>query len=272
MPILYYIQARVLAKSKNKKQVLFKIFSALWNCVWISWPLILYLIISNWFSLNSCLLFLLYLYVYIVFINFYEIGCIYNDYIAITKEKNVIIHTKDNPPMKRYIDSIILRVFSWIALLLPLLYVSKALFLDVTLFMIILSLVFLVHNKIRIVFYNYVTLFLLRFLKFWIVFTVITRYFWWFTYDYLFLYSFILFIVDFFSQTLDWLNIKMWWDNKVHRWEIILINISICIILLLIFKDWLFLFYLCIFILELLLVTPFNYLSFRNNPTSRKKT
>lgn len=272
MPILYYIQARGLAKCKNKKQVVFKIFSALWNCVWISWPLILYLIISNWFSLKSCFVLCLYIYVYIVFINFYEIGCIYNDYISITKEKNMIIHTKDNPPKNWYINSIILRIFSWIVLLIPLLYVSKTLFFDVTLFMAVLSLVFLIHNKIRIVFYNYVTLFLLRFFKFWIVFTVITRYFWWFTYDNLFLYSFILFIVDFFSLTLDWLNTKMWWDNKMRKWEFILINISVCIILLLLFKDWLFLLYLCIFTLELFLITPLNYLSFKNNSTSRKKT
>ena len=272
MPILYYIQARVFARSKSKKQILFKIFSALWNCIWISWPLILYVIISNWFSFKSCLTLCLYIYVYIIFVNFYEIGCIYNDYIAITKEKNVIIHTKDNPPINWYTNSIIIRIFSWIVLLLPLLYISKALFWDVTLFIVVLSLVFLAHNKIRIVFYNYVTLFLLRFLKFWIAFTVITRYFWWFTCDYLFLYSFILFIVDFFSQTLDWLSIKMWWDNKIHKWEFILINMFICIILLLIFKNWLFLFYLCIFTLELLLITPFNYLSFKNNPTSRKRT
>lgn len=270
-PILYYIKTRVTEKCSDHKQLLVESMNQIWSCLWIWGTLIIYLIYTYSFIEKFYLSLFLYIYIYLIFIVFYEIWCIHNDYVAIIKEKNVSIHTKENPPLKWYRNSILIRFFTGIFLLLPFLYLNIWLLCDVTLFVILVLLVFYLHNSIRISFYNRLTLFLLRFLKYAVVFIVLFYFLWSFNFEKLFLSTFIIFVIDFFSQTLNWISNKMWWENKILVWNVVLINMITCLILFLILRDYLFLWYVWMFFCMVMMITPKKYLRLAKNPTSREK-
>lgn len=211
---------------------------------------------------------LLYLYNFIIFLNFYEIGYLYNDLQGIKKEKKPTLYIDEKLPNLFYYKSIIIRIFFWCLLLIPLYFFDKEICLLLSMLLTITQIIFFIHNKIRKYFYNWITIFFLRFLKMSLIF--ISIYFLIRTFNSeVYTYTLIIFLLQqyFISFTMYsnrfWFNIKDLWMpyGLLQHWY----NSLATLLLFLFSSNYLFLIYFIIYLILFIKSTPKHYFKLKND-------
>lgn len=219
--------------------------------------IILYIVLFNNQNIATFINYIvMYILIYIVFMLFYEIWYIYNDNFSTKKEKNPTYNVKEKFSNRFRYFQIVLRVFIW-SLILLFLYLSLKIWVKyIIIDIIIMEVIFLIHNIIRNYTINMFTRLLLRLTKLslFIIFLNIIWLSWESCNDIVFSYL-IFHFLDLFASRFYSYNWKLSWKNELKYWYsyffecIIFIFISIVLnnyiylfpLILLIFKIWYFL-------------------------------
>ena len=156
---------------------------------------------------------LLFIFIHVIFLIFYEIWYLVNDIITSKNEKCPTIRINENINKNFLIFHISIRLILWIILLSLLLLINIKLF-TYSWFVILCSqIIFALHNLIRNYVINFVTFFLLRFLKFLTILPILVIANAQYT---IFFYLTIIFILDQFDRNIRQYNSKLWWDTKTN--------------------------------------------------------
>ena len=258
-PLAYTWNTRISHKWEKKVsfwKLLLNLFWYLFITVWIGWLSLVYFYIS-WEILLSKFISSIWLFiaVFLIYSIFYEIWYLHNSIVA-KKEKNPIIRVYEKLPKNFYTIQILIRIFVWIICLLLLYLWNKNIWLMLLWIVVLTQIFYYVHNIVRNYFYNYMTLLLLRILKFSLIFIIL--YFIFGTFDVVYyLYLTILFLLYQQFDHTCWFNKRMWWENilKTNLWLYFYLFISCCL-LFLITLNYIFIYYWIIFFLLFIVLTP----------------
>ena len=258
-PLAYTWNTRISHKWEKKVsfwKLLLNLFWYLFITVWIGWLSLVYFYIS-WEILLSKFISSIWLFiaVFLIYSIFYEIWYLHNSIVA-KKEKNPIIRVYEKLPKNFYTIQILIRIFVWIICLLLLYLWNKNIWLMLLWIVVLTQIFYYVHNIVRNYFYNYMTLLLLRILKFSLIFIIL--YFIFGTFDVVYyLYLTILFLLYQQFDHTCWFNKRMWWENilKTNLWLYFYLFISCCL-LFLIKLNYIFIYYWIIFFLLFIVLTP----------------
>ena len=267
-PLAYTWNTRISHKwEKNLPfwDVLLNLFWYLFITVWIGWLSLVYFYIAWIISLSkffiSAWLFIL---VFLIYSIFYEIWYLHNAIVA-RKEINPTIRVYEDVPKKFYTIQILIRIFVGVICLIWLYFFDRNIWLMLLWIVVLTQVVYFIHNIVRNYFYNYMTLLLLRILKFSLIFIVLYFIFWNFDSIY-YLYLTILFLLYQQFDHTCWFNKRMWWVNKLktNLWLYFYLFIS-CGFLFLITVDYIFIYYWIIFFLLFIVLTPKEQFILKND-------
>jgi len=249
----------------------------IYNIYWLQWYLyiniglwflsILYLYIEKWIYLLDAILFtFLFLFTYLCFIIFYEIWYIVNDLISIKNEKIPTIRIKEKLPINFIKYSIIIRLLLWNIFLLSIYFINFKLWIFLSIILLLLSLTYYFHNKIRNYNINFFTIYILRLLKFSLIIIVLFS----INTDYEIINNIIIPLFIYFSlfrlyENIYIYNERNWWINKLSNISIYLYFIITFLLLFIITKVNFYL--LLIFFLWITFLKIYKkwYLSFKSN-------
>lgn len=177
------------------------------------WTVPLFVLFFGWKTtfvwLVSSLLF--YLYIFICFLVFYEIWYISNDIIA-KKEKKWTFYLKDKVSDEFLKHQIIIRIFLGLFLLIPICFANLKLAICFVILLIIMWIVFLTHNIVRNYYYNFFSIFILRFLKF-ILFVFPFYFLIWNFYDKIVFDELVVFLLYQHLINIDCYDKNLWWQR-----------------------------------------------------------
>jgi hypothetical protein len=222
------------AKNKNIIQWIWSFVSIFFYSIWLGILTLIYLFIVHYISFSSLLWHTaLYSIIYIIFLVFYEIGYIYNDIWTTRKEKNPTLRIKEKFSDKFWINQIIIRLLIWSLVLFQLYNYNQFIWLSLFWIILILWIIYFIHNKIRNLKINFFTLFFLWLNKFWVTLLIIhiididfevkKQIIIWITTAFLFMT---------FRNLFIWYNEKSWGTNYI---EISTINLFLVLSQLLLF-------------------------------------
>ena len=246
------------------------------NLVYYIWtdlllPLVIIWIIffKNISNLNEIFYYIfIYLIIYLTFMCFYEIWYIYNDIYSTKKEKHPTKKIEENYGNSYRHLQIISRIILWLFLIYILNNVLNfnyyLLFLDIM----IMEIVFLIHNLIRNYSINMYTWLFLRFTKI-ALFVIFLKEIRELTQNnYNIIMCFLLFhFLDLFASWFYSYNKKLWWNNKMEYWYSYFFMLFVFVFLCILSKDLVFLLPLTILIPKIIffLKTYKNAFSLKNN-------
>ena len=278
-PLAYAIRTRFLEKKVENKDweithhltwkfninSVFYIYTNYW--FWIVPLFVIFFIYNNSFYNLICAL-LLYLYICVVFLVFYEIWYLYNDLVGIKKEKKKCLHTSENLTESFYNNSIIIRVFFWLILLIPLWFLNYNILIFFSLLLWITQIVFFIHNKIRNYFYNRITLLFLRFLKMSQIFIPIYFMLWTFYSEIYFFIVVVFFIYQYFGHIQLYTD-RFWFKVEqfglphglLQHWY----QFIAMIMLFLFSQNYIFLIYGCLSFILFIKSVPSHYFKLKND-------
>lgn len=267
-PLAYTWNTRISHKWEKKVswwKLLLNLFWYLFITVWIGWLALVYLYISWEISLSKFVSSIwLFIVIFVIYSIFYEIWYLHNSIVA-KKEKKPVIRVYEKLPKNFYTNQILIRIFVWLICLLLLYLWNKNIWLMLLWIILLTQIIYYIHNIIRNYFYNYMTLLLLRILKFSLIFIVL--YFIFGTFDSVYyLYLTILFLLYQQFDHTCWFNKRMWWENilKTNLWLYFYLFISCCL-LFLITLNYIFVYYWIIFFLLFIALTPKEQFKLKND-------
>lgn len=213
---------------------------------WTDLGMFVIAIVYLWMLWDSSLLslvqnFLLLLYIYVIYMMFYEIWYIYNDCFVVEKKRTERIAEKLDKKFWYY--QILCRVLLWLFLLLPLNYLSHSWFLLLVLNILIMEIVFLIHNIIRNYSVNMFSWLFLRLSKlslFLIFLEFIQQANLIIEFSPIVLIVLIFHIVDLFASWHFSYNKKLWWENMLKYWYTYIFIIIIFLFLWIVFQNLIF--------------------------------
>lgn len=235
--------------------------------IWLFPPLAIYL---SWWCSMSVLIqaYLLYLYNYIVFLVFYEIWYFYNDLQAEKKEKKPTFHINCKLPKNFYLNNIIIRILLWILLLIPLYLFDNTIFFYFLILILSTQLIFFIHNTIRKYFYNWITLFLLRFLKMSQI-LIPMYYILWTSSSEFYIYTIVVFLIGQYYTSFLAYSRRSWFQEKnlwLPQWLLQHGYNTFAMFILYIFTfNYIFLIYGFIYLCLFIKVTPKWYFKLEND-------
>lgn len=204
---------------------------------------------------------LLYIYLYCLFLIFYEIWYLHNDFVA-KKEKNWAKHITEHLPCKFFLKQTIVRMIIWIIWLISLYFINTKILTWFWIIIIITAIVFCIHNCIRNYYYNFFTFFALRFLKF--VIFVLPIYFLINSYNNVIIdETIVVFLLYQYYLNIDAYDSKLWWKhilphNLLYYWYL---TISMWVLFFYTNSE-LYLCYLLIFLIFYIIRRPKNISEF----------
>lgn len=222
----------------------------------------LFVVFFEWKASLICLVtsLLFYLYIFINFLVFYEIWYISNDIIA-KKETKWTLYIKDKVSEKFLKQQIIVRIFLWLLLLIPICFMNLKISLYFVILLVILWVVFLTHNVVRNYYYNFFSIFILRFLKF-ILFVFPFFFLIWYFDAQIIFYEVVVFLLYQHLINIDCYDKKLWWKRVlpyvvVQNWYLM-----ICMLVLFCFSHSLiyFIYLLIYFIMYIKWMTKENFI------------
>ena len=245
--------------------LLIKLFWYLFITIWIGGlSLVYFYIVWKISLLDFFISFWLFIILFLIYSIFYEIWYLHNNIVA-KKEKNPTTRIYEKLPKNFYTIQILIRISIWLICLIWLYFFNKDICLMLSWVIVLTQVVYYIHNIIRNYFYNYMTLLLLRILKFSLIFIVLYFIFWDFDSVY-YLYLTILFLLyQQFDHTCRF-NKRMWWINKLNTnlWLYFYLFIS-CWLIFLITFDYIFIYYWIIFFILFVILTPKEQFKLKND-------
>lgn len=134
----------------SKKQKLLNILCYVWDLIMSWFCVFIYLFLTwNLDIQNTLYCFLIYCYLYIIFLIFYEIWYIYNDVFSVKKEKNPTKYINDSLNTKFWKINIVYRFILWWIFLISIYFINQLVFYSFTTILILMWIVFAIHNCIR---------------------------------------------------------------------------------------------------------------------------
>lgn len=230
------------------------------------WTVPLFVILIQWNASIARFLssVLLYSYIFLVYLNFYEIWYLYNDLIS-KKEKNWIMHVKEKVNDNFFKWQISIRLFVWIILLIPLYIIKLDLLLYFLLITLVMWIIFLIHNLIRNYFYNFFTIFFLRFSKF--ILFILPVYFLVWSFDLIIIYEeVIIFLLYQHIININCYNNRLW--GKIAIPESLYQYWYLCISLCLLYNfnhSLIYFIYFITWFFQFIITTPKEYFKLKNN-------
>jgi hypothetical protein len=254
-PILYTFNFRMNWSFMSLFCVL---FSEIW--LWVFALIYTYLL----FDISKS--FILYLITFVIFLIFYEIWYICNDTWIAKKEKNPTLRIKEKLSDKFWINQIIIRILIWSLALYWMYIYNNFIWLSLLWILIMLWIIFYIHNKFRNYNINLITLFFLRMLKFSIVIVIILQIdldmdtkkwiITWIT------QAFFLKVFDFLHS---YYNDKMWWIEKMKNTPKYFLFILFQIILFLLNNDYIYIVTLSYFLITFINTFDKWYFTLKSN-------
>lgn len=267
-PLAYTRNTRISHKWEEKLPlwtIILNLFWYLFITIWIGWLSLVYFYIAWIISLSNFFISLwLFIVVFLIYSIFYEIWYLHNSIVA-KKEKNPTIRVYEKVPKNFYTTQILIRILSGAVCLAWLYFFDKSIWLMLLWIVILTQVVYFIHNIIRNYFYNYMTLLLLRILKFSLIFIILYFIFWSFDSIY-YLYLTILFLLYQQFDHTCWFNKRMWWENKLktNLW-LYFYSFMSCGLLFLLTFDYIFIYYWIIFFLIFIILTPKEQFKLKND-------
>ncbi len=262
---LYIKYAPLLYTFHTRRKTLKSVFRCSLLDIWFWFVSIFYLYLNNSISLSKFVFSgALFIGLFYLFNIFYEIGYIQNDLIVSKKEKKPTLRVKEPLSNKFILYQIIIRIILWSCIIWLIWYLDYKIAIIYSIIIIITVITFYLHNIIRNYFWNFITFFLLRFMKFSIIIPII--YFCIHTLDSsLYLYIIFLFILMQFWININIYNKYYWWDNKYPQTLMLFYLFVGCLIFYIFSKESLFILYSAMYIILFIIETPKKYFSFKNN-------
>ncbi len=225
LPLLYTYNTRI----GNFKNLLWYIYShtGIWLIIWtLCYLCIIWHLTTNtlWYT------FFWIFFIYIILLIFYEIWYIFNDILLIQKEVFPTQRVKEVFSKKIWHIQILLRLILGFWLIYILYTIDQWVWIYILSTIFMISIVFYIHNIIRNFSINTITFFLLRVLKFIILWIIFLFFEIWINIFYILLYAIIL---QSFFETIYIYNKKYWWINHIP-YSIIYILLSLSQLILLI--------------------------------------
>ena len=267
-PLLYIWNTRISHEWGKKFEgwaLVFNIFWYLFYSIGIRSFTIIYLFLIKTINFSQLIeALILYVYIFILFTIFYEIGYLHNDYAA-KNEKNPVIRILEKVPNNFYIIQIIIRIITWILLMIPLFIINKTIWIILTCVILLTLIIYLIHNLIRNYFYNFMTMILLRFMKFSLIMIIIYFLLWTFNSEF-YLYLSILYLMFQYFDNIYIYNWRMWWNNVLPSWlwKYCYLMIS-CFIMFTFSLNWIFLTYAILYFWLFIALTPKKMFILKNN-------
>lgn len=232
------IKNRWVSKFSNKEKTL-NIMEYIRDLI-VCWIFVITYFVIRWNVnvLDACYFSLLYVYLYITFIIFYEIWYIYNDVFSVKKEKNPTNYIWDLIDSKFRKINIIYRIILWCILLWLLYFLNYSLFFPFVINLIIMWIAFAMHNLIRNYNINIFTWSILRISKI-VIFLIILQNLWVDNHELVeqATEAYLLFnLFDYLIWFVIEYNRRLWWTNSKEIYSysyIILLFLSIIIWILL---------------------------------------
>ena len=160
----------------SKKQKLLNIIYYTWDLIASWFCVFMYLLLTKNLDTNSCLIYLLvYSYLYIIFLIFYEIWYIYNDVFSTKKEKNPTKYVEDSLSLNFWKINIFYRAIFGCLLLFSTYFINYNIFYSFSAILIIMWIAFTIHNCIRNYNINIFTRTTLRICKI-MIFIIVVKY------------------------------------------------------------------------------------------------
>ena len=267
-PLIYTWNTR-FSHEWDKKVSLWKLllnaFSYLFIAIWIWWLSLIYFYINWDISLGKLIWsILLYGIIFLIYTNFYEIWYLHNSIVA-KKEKNPTIRIYEKVPKNFYTIQILIRIIIWCFCVLWLYFFGRELWIMLFIIILLTEIVYCIHNVIRSYFYNYMTLLILRILKFSLIFIILYYIFWNSNSDY-YLYLSVLFLLYQQFDHVCRFNKRMWWTNKLwtNIWQYFYSFVS-CLFLYLLTNSNLFIYFWIIYFIVFVILTPKSSFSLKNS-------